>query len=70
MIKITTPHDFVERDMLFYSINKPILLCIISFISFDDSSLDKKSRKKMNEKAAFETNRMCYLLRYIVSGLI
>ena len=59
VVKMGTPLNFEEREMLFYSYSQLALPYITSIISFDDSSVDAKLQIEINQKAKPETSRIC-----------
>ena len=59
VIKMKTPRNFEERNMIFYSftyLKQPFLR---SYVYFNDSGVDQKLQKVIKKKAKIEINRIC-----------
>ena len=59
IIKMGTPLNSEERDMVFYSYCKLVVPYIDSIISCDDSNVNEKLQIEISQKAKLVTNRIC-----------
>ena len=59
VIKMGTPLNFHEREMLFNSYDELIRPYMLSFDSSGESGVDEKLQKEINRKAKLKVNRLC-----------